>query len=194
MSMSSDIAMFWEGFGRRCEHLANDIKQHHLRVAFNDVEALLAKSGFDSAFELTRQGNDAVLILTPEGDSDEAVRIDRLLAARPALPGWRFYGRRLQKDPDDALVFVRHIYDVDLNDPHFIVQKVGDKFDVTMLSSALKGMSAEQRRSITTTFLHHAVGEENVMKKVRQIRGTADPVAADALLGMRDAVSALRSA
>jgi len=160
---------FWQAFVAQANSLARSVTGRDFANAFQRIESLLQKYGFDFCFELTEEGGDAVLVLTPEGDRAEASRIDDLLKARPEITGWRFYGRRQRKPLEDAFVFVRHVYDLDVSDATFDLRATERGQEVTMYSDAIEGLAQEAAEGLIATFLDHAVGEDIVMKKVARL-------------------------
>jgi hypothetical protein len=154
--------------------MASKIATGDLGGSFQRVEAMLREHDFDFCFELTEEGQNAVLVLTPEGDLEQARRIDNLLEARPRIDGWLFYGRRQRKPWSDALVFVRHIYGADLSDATFEVKETSQSFEVVMWSKAVSGLTDDEARGLVSTLLDHAVGEEVVMARVAGVVAYAE--------------------
>jgi hypothetical protein len=157
---------FWHAFGTEAATLARTIAAGNMREAFQRIESLLREHGFDFCFELTEEGGEAVLVLTPEGDHEQAGRIDRLLEATRGVPGWRIYGRRQRKPLKDAFAFVRTIYGLDVSDATFDIRDTPKGYEVTMRSKAVKGLTGSEARGLVATFLDHAVGEDVVMERV----------------------------
>lgn len=173
---------FWHAFGVEAVSLATRIAAGNLREAFQRVETLLKKHGFDFCFDLTQEGCDAVLVLTPEGDPEQARGIDRLVQARPELAGWRVYGRRQRKPLHDAFAFVWHVYGLDVRDATFDLRETPRGYEVTMHSKAVEGLTAREAEGLAATFLDHAVGESVVMARIaglftRDGAGDLSPVA-----------------
>ncbi len=173
---------FWQAFGDEAAALATRIAAGNLREAFQRVESLLHEHGFDFCFELTEEGREAVLVLTPEGDQERARRIDHLVKARPEIPGWRVYGRRQRKPLEDAFAFVRHVYSLDVSDATFDLRETPKGYEVTMRSKAMEGLTGEEAQGLVSTFLDHAVGEDVVMARVAGLaahdgRGHLSPAA-----------------
>jgi hypothetical protein len=160
---------FWQAFGAEEAALADRITAGNLRQAFERVESLMQEHGFDFSFELTEEDGKAVLVLTPEGDQEQARRIDQLLQASPGITGWRLYGRRQRKPLKDAFAFVRNIYGVDISHATFDIQETPKGYEVTMHSKAVKGLPVAEAEGLVATFLDHAVGEEVVMARVRRL-------------------------
>lgn len=170
--MSIDLAQcFWQSFEADSVNLAEKIYGGKLRDAFEGVEAMLDKSGFAFSFELTLEEGDAVLILTPEGDKNEAARIDCFAESRPHIKGWRIYTRRQRKSLHDAFAFVRHIYGLDIHDATFDLESGARGFKVKMYSGALTSLTVDEIRGLVETFLDHAVGEAVVMAQVFEASG-----------------------
>jgi hypothetical protein len=168
--VSDDNEMrFWRAFQREAAQLADYVASGQMRRAFDRVEALLQEQSFDYCFDITKDVA-AVLILTPEGNREAAERIDHLLAKRPSIPGWRFYGRRQRKCVDDAFAFVRHIWGCDISDATFDLKPPGE---VTLYSRALGGLDPGKIEGIIATFLDHALGESVVMSRVTGVSGSA---------------------
>lgn len=162
-------AAFWRAFEAEAAALAATIAAGNLRDAFQRVESLLNENGFDFSFELTEGDDEAVLVLTPEGDQEQARRIDQLIHARPAIPRWRFYSRRQRKPLADAIAFVRRIYDRDVSDATFDLRDTASGYEVTMHSKAVEGLKAEEAHGLVATFLDHALGEDVVMARVASL-------------------------
>lgn len=165
--MSTDGALFWRAFQAEAEQLAGFVRSGQLRRAFERVEDLLQRHGQDCCFDITMDG-EAVLILSPEGDPEEAARIDSLLRERPEIPGWRFFGRRQKKPVQDAFAFVRHIWGRDISDATFDVSGSGE---VTVYSKGLAGLEQEKVEGVIATFLDHALGESVAMSRVTGVAG-----------------------
>jgi len=157
---------FWRAFCVEADTLTAMIVAGHLRGAFQRVESLLQEHGFDYCFELTHEGCETVLVLTPEGDHEQAQCIDHLVEAKPELSGWRVYGRRQRKTLEDAFAFVRHIYNLDVSDATFDLRETPEGYKITMYSKAMRGLTAQEAYGLVATFLDHAVGENVVMARV----------------------------
>jgi hypothetical protein len=158
---------FWRIFSIKAETLRSLIIGGQLRVAFGEIERLVASCGYHFSFELTKQHDDAVLVLTPESNPSVAAEIDALLSQSPPIPKWRFYGRRLRKSLPDALTFVRHIYGVDVGRARFAVSDPENgRYHVTMHIDLPSHFTRDQGEGLVMTFLEHALGEQTVMSKV----------------------------
>jgi hypothetical protein len=162
---------FWIDFIEKSPVVRECIRSRQMRSAFDMIEALLVAHGYDFAFELTEEESSAVLVLSPEGDTDQARRIDELIALCPQVSGWKFYGRRQRKAFKDAVAFVRHIYSRDVGDAVFQVGKTGRGQDVTVITRAMEGLSADEVDGLAATLLDHALGEDVIMSRVSAIRG-----------------------
>jgi len=163
---SNPTSDFWRAFGAEAVALATRVTSGDLRGVFQRVETLLLEHGFDFCFDLTEEGHEAALVLTPEGDPVQARRIDELVHSRPEIPGWRVYGRRQRKPLADAVAVVRNIYDVDVSDATFDLRETPRGFEVTMRSKAVRNLKTEEAQGLIATFLDHAVGEAVVMERV----------------------------
>lgn len=172
--IEKSIRSFWRAFRQDANSLADQIATGSLRDAFGRVECMLEMYGLNFCFELTEEGQDAVLVLTPEGDKQEAQRIDYLLREKPAISGWRFYARRQRKSLADALQFVRHIYGVDLSDATFDIRQTIDGYVVTMRTRAVEGFTSDEARGLAETFLDSAVGEEIAMSRIAEVVARGD--------------------
>lgn len=162
---------FWLLFSVSAEELAKEISKNNLRAAFDRVEVMLRQHGFDFAFELTKEGNDSVLVLTPEGDQREAQLIDELIKAMPKIPGWRVYPRRQRKPLSDAFAFVRNIYGVDISEATFDLRKSSARYEVVMSSSSLADLEPDEVKGLIGTFLDHAIGEDAAMTLIVGVSG-----------------------
>jgi hypothetical protein len=162
---------FWSEFASEASALAQMMIVNNLREVFQRIEAMLYKYGFEYCFELTEDEHDAVLVLTPEGDHEQARAIDKLIEAKPDIPGWRIYGRRQQKPLADVFTFIAHIYGLNVRDATFDILKTAHGREVTMWSDAIKSLSDEEARGLVATFLEHAIGEDIVMSNVGRIDG-----------------------
>ena len=158
---------FWRAFRNNAPALAALIAQGSLREAFDIVESILEGHGMNYCFDLTEVGDQAVLVLTPEGDPVQAREIDELLKSKPEIEGWQVYGRRRRKPLQDALIFVLEIYGIDISAATWSLRRSesGDD-EITMFSAAVTDLSAEQREGLVRTFLDHAVGEAVTMSRV----------------------------
>lgn len=171
--MESTVARdFWRVFDAEASDLATKIAAGDLRGAFSRVESLLDAHGLGFCFELTQEGRDAVLVLTPEGDEDQARQIDAFVQLSPGIAGWRVYSRRQRKPLNDVYAFVRHIYDLDVTDATFDLRESPQGDVVTMHSKAVQGLTEEQAQGLVATFLDHAVGEGVVMASVGGMSAT----------------------
>lgn len=169
---------FWARFAPLADQLRRQLLNGQLDSVFTRVEDLLAASGHGFAFELTTSGNSGVLVLTPEGDAALAREIDSLVDG-VSIPGWYIYGRRQRKELEDALVFVKNIYGLDVGNSRFRLVQNGDKFDLIMFAQGVEGLSREECAGLAATFLDHALGEEVAMSKIGSVtiraRGASDP-------------------
>jgi hypothetical protein len=171
--MISDAAKcFWQEFDASSEVLAKKVIGGH-REAFQHIETLLQKNGFDFCFELTCEGPDAVLALTPEGNVGVAQRIENLVQEKHDIRGWRVYSYRQRKPLPDALTFVRHIYGIDVADASFDLQVNFGFYRITMYCGDLNKLATGEIYGLVETFLDHAIGEELVMSQVREVSGRA---------------------
>ncbi len=166
MTASGPPHDFWAAFRAEADELARKIAAGDLRGPFQRVESLLDEHGLQFCFDLTEEGHDAVLVLTPEGDHEQARLVDDLLGAMPPIAGWRVYGRRQRKPLKDAFTFVRHVYGRDVSDATFSLQEADAGVVVTMHSAAMGGLSDEEVAGLVATFLDHALGEDVVMDRV----------------------------
>jgi hypothetical protein len=172
--MISDAAKcFWQEFDASSEVLAENVIGGRHREAFQHIETLLQKNGFDFCFELTCEGPDAVLALTPEGNVEVAQRIENLVQAKPDIRGWRVYSHRQRKPLSDALTFVRHIYGIDVADASFDLQLNFGLYRITMYCGDLNELTTGEICGLVETLLDHAIGEELVMSKVEEVSGRA---------------------
>lgn len=163
---------FWEAFSTMSGELGQDVASGKLREAFQRVDALLQGLDLDFCFELTREGDTAVLVLTPEGDPQKGSMIDALVAAKPEIPGWRVYRRRQRKPLKDALAFVRRIYGLDLSDATFDLRGSPGRYEVVMHSKVAEGLAPDEAYGLVATFLDHAIGEEVVMARVSRMEAS----------------------
>lgn len=157
---------FWRSFRNHADALAALIAAGRLREAFDTVESILERHGMNYCFDLTECGDQAVLVLTPEGDPARALKIDELLQCKPEIEGWQVLGRRPRKALDDAFVFVREIYDIDIGTATWSLRTSETGDEVVMFSAAVADLDAEQREGLVRTFLDHAVGESVTMSRV----------------------------
>lgn len=156
---------FWQRFSRIAEILRQKILSDELRFAFYEVEKVLQECEYHFAFELTHDGHNAILILTPEGDQTIAAQIDSLLAGKPAIDSWIIYGRRQKKTIKDAFTFIHHIYGIDISDCKFSMTESIEGLKINLASRSIEGLSGEERQGLVATLLDHLVGEEVMMTK-----------------------------
>ncbi|KAF0240446.1 MAG: hypothetical protein FD180_4933 [Planctomycetota bacterium] len=142
------------------------IKKGGLRIAFKRIEDLLESNGFDYCFDLTQENDHAVLVLTPEGDSDVAKHIDELVSAFPGIPGWVVHGRRQRKLLPDAMALVLRIYGIDIGDATFDVRRGERGIEVAMHCAAAVSLPSDVSKGMLATFLDHAIGEATVMNSI----------------------------
>ena len=185
---------FWSAFGGLSDRLRGLILAGRLDSAFELIEELLGRLGYDFICEVTQEGDDAVLVFTPEGDTDQAEEIDSLLSSRPAIPGWRFYGRRQRKPVQDAFVFVDHIFGIDIRDARFVLDRHLGQWKVTMYSPALASLGEKDRQGLVRTFLWHALGEDVVMTRISSVEARTEPATRVALLAPSELVMKLSDA
>jgi len=89
----ADAGGFWVRFGERAEAWRSRLKTGDLKQVFEEIDGLLRQTGHEFCCEVTELGEDAALILTPEGDPEQASKIDALIAGKPSLEGWQvFFG------------------------------------------------------------------------------------------------------
>jgi hypothetical protein len=157
--------VFWEAFFAEAASVKATLREKP-GLACDRVAALLADHGFEYAFDLSlEEGNDAVLVLSPEGDPAAAREIDALLESRPHLEGWKFHGRRQAKDLEDALAIVRRTYGVDARGLRVAATAEDERLAVEMWGPALRLLRADDRESLVATLLDHLLGEERVMRE-----------------------------
>lgn len=161
--------MFWSDFVKVAGSLRCQVQKGNLRFAFDTIESLLSTHGYHFAFEITESGSDVVIAFTPEGDPAAAKSIDNLVAHHPRLDGWKIYTRRQRKHLKDAVAFVLEIYGRDTSDAKFEVRNCAGCYFLTLVSSAIAGLTSEEVDGLSATLLDHLLGEEFVMTHIGAI-------------------------
>ncbi|HYF50619.1 MAG TPA: hypothetical protein VEJ63_14500 [Planctomycetota bacterium] len=170
----SNAKSFWQNFQSSSADYARRLLGGEVRETFSDVDALLQAHGYDISFELTVDNGVAVLILSPEGDVEEAKRIDALAGLAPKLRHWKVLSRKPRKNLSDAFVFIDHIYGVDCRDATFILTRtVSNKDRIVMRTAAVEGFTDAEANGLAKTFLFHALGEDMVMERFSEVIAAA---------------------
>lgn len=165
---------FWREFCDQAEHVAATTNTGDLNQASEWIGHLLEKHGLRFYHELLRSGQYLDLLISPRCDQEVAKEIDRLFAAGPQIPGWRFYPRRQAVAWEDVILFIHAIYRVEIDDATFDLGERDDGWEVTMYSSGLVGMSDAFAANLVLAFLEYAAGEAVVMSLVKRTTGCAN--------------------
>ena len=72
VTTSRNAQAFWDALESCAQAVAQELLAGARTAAFHRVQELLEQHGFDFCFELTCEGTNAVLALTPEGDPEVA--------------------------------------------------------------------------------------------------------------------------
>lgn len=165
---------FWQLFVENNEMLRRLLLDGRTRGAFDRMESLFKKCGYDFAFDLTTVADKAVLTITPEGNSKVAEEIDSLILQCPELLNWIIHNRRQRKPLNDAFEILKSIYGEDARDALFSVTELNGKYEVIMYTHAVDGFTKSQAEGFVATFLEHALGEDIVMSRIAHIRGSSE--------------------
>jgi hypothetical protein len=166
--IESDIhpQRFWASFQQEAEELRAKVFRRELLAAHQRIEQLLAAANYPHVHELTTNGTDGVLILTPEGDRSVASVVDWFVGFAPRIPGWVVHRRRQARPPDQAIGLTEKAFDVSLSDALFMDVECSDGMAVMVFSSASERLRCEQHQGLVAFLLQHLLGEETVMQFV----------------------------
>jgi len=162
---------FWSGFLGAADTLRSRMQSGDLRGVFREIESKLCESDCEFGLELLLEKDTAILVLSPEGDASRAESIDRFLAGRPEIPGWRVHGRRPRRSIEDARALVSCTQGVDVDAALFGLDPLDEGWLVMMLTDAPR----ERAGRALATFLDHALGEDVAMERVKQVIVTSPP-------------------
>jgi hypothetical protein len=159
---------FWTSFSSHAPAWSDMLKSGETQAVFDNIDSLLQRYELPFCFDLTMDGDRCCFILSPEGDSRIAERIDALVSTAPVIPGWELFSRRQRKPLKDAYAIVRHLYLVDVSNARFRLDKMeGDPF-VEMYLPFATDLTHEEGQGLINTLLWHVLGEDTVMlKKIR---------------------------
>jgi hypothetical protein len=162
---SSDIDPrgFWSAFQReaaalRAKVFSRDIVSAHLRV-----QELLTAARYPYVHELTSSGDDAVLVLTPEGDRAVARIVDWFVSFAPPIAGWVVHRRRQPRPIDQAFRLTESAFAVDVRDALFLDVECSDGLTVMVFTSASRHLQGDQQQGLVAFLLQHLLGEDVVM-------------------------------
>lgn len=162
--------LFWSNFFRAKPEIEKLMREKNLQSAFGIVDQLLREIGLDLAFELAQKSGGYWLIFSPEGDLDEANKIDSLVKNAPDnLKSWQLLSRKPRQDMPDPLVFIKEIYDLDLSDIRLALDVDSTGFVITAFSRAFDEYDEPVARGCAFTFLSHLLGEREVMETVSEV-------------------------
>lgn len=160
---------FWGIFKENAQQISEFITNKRLSEAFNFVDTMLNNCGFDLAFELAGKPGEFYIIFSPEGDYDEAKRIDDFIGIAPKIDAWRIFGRKPRKPMPDPFVFVEKIYGIWIDDCMFDINQLNDKLIVNVYSSFFSEFDYDVAYGCAATLLFHMLGEDFVMDYIDEI-------------------------
>ncbi len=161
-----------------------------LRRAHSRVRELLDAAEAPFMYEMTNEGNDLVLLFTPEWDLDEAAELDWFVSLAPPIPAWKLYTRRQRKDCDMAFDLLANALNAVARDARFAVVAVEGGVHITMHSRVWDEFTTTGREGCVRFFLSHALGEQLMMDRVPTV-ALAPPAHGAKLLTAENMVKAV---
>jgi hypothetical protein len=159
-----DAQNFWLTFASEACRLASQFRAGESREVFEVVETMLTRYGFNYCFDITATDETCLLILSPEGDSATATRIDALIALAPQLRDWQVVGRRQKKPINDVRAIVKNLYLIDLFQCRFRVSSYKINRNIEIFVPTSTDLTPAEQEGLAATFLWHALGEAQVME------------------------------
>lgn len=162
--------LFWGPFLKEAVQLREYALSGNVALVSSRVDQLLTLARLRFAYEVTIKPPDtAVLMLSPESNPTLAQAIDEFVKAAPVLSGWIVYPRRQRCDWQVAFQIIQRLYSVDAGDATFDVTPTTDgRYDIVMYSSVSDLFEEEVAEGLVSLFLECALGEDVVMRSVRQ--------------------------
>jgi hypothetical protein len=160
---------FWKSLAAEAAQMHRDVFSEGfeaLRRAHTRVREIRDAADLPFLYEMTNEGNDLVLLFTPEWNPDVAAEIDWFVSLAPAIPKWKIYTRRQRKDCGAAFDMLHNALNADARDASFSVVAVEGGVHVTMHSRVWDEFTATGRNGCVRFFLSHALGEQLLMDHV----------------------------
>jgi hypothetical protein len=129
---------------------------------------LLCQANYSYVYEVTSDESHALLIFTPESDSEVALIVDAFVSAAPMIPGWTIFNRRQRRAVEDALAMLEQVYDVDASDVVLSIRENSNSFDVAMYTKLAEILGEPEKEGFISFFLEHALGEAFAMKWIKR--------------------------
>lgn len=152
--------LFWESFLREKDKLRKMVFAGEISSAYYRIGELLTLSNYSNVYEITCSDELAILVFTPESDQRLAIVVDAFVNDAPTIPGWKIVNRRQRKPVEDALSMLEEVYDVELTDLAFSIEKADAGFNVIMYTTAADILGEPEKEGFVSFFLEHALGEE----------------------------------
>jgi hypothetical protein len=170
-SNKENIQDFWRNFQESCTIMRRKFLHNEMEEVFEYIESILAKYGYDFAFELTVDNqNDIVLSFSPEGIEEVSKEINQLVDEKPFLLGWKINKYIQPKPIEDAFVILNNMADVNLQGICFLVfYSSKNSISLKVISKVLNGYDDEDVQAVVSTLLWHILGEEFCMKTISEI-------------------------
>jgi hypothetical protein len=184
---------FWKSFAAEAPEMHRSVFAEGfdaLRRAHSRVGELRDAADLPFLYEMTSEGNDLVLLFTPEWDRDRAAEIDWFVSLAPAIPKWKIHTRRQRKDCDMALDMLHNALNADARDARFSVVEVEGGVHITMHSRVWDEFTVDGRDGCVRFFLSHALGEQLMMDRVPTV-ALAPPAKSARLLTAEKMVKAV---
>jgi hypothetical protein len=165
-SADIDPRWFWSAFQREAAELRDKVFSRDIVSAHSRIQELLTAARYPYVHELTSRGDDAVLVLTPEGDRATARIVDWFVSFAPPIPGWVVHRRRQPRPIDQAFRLTESAFGVDVRDALFLDVECSDGLTVMMFTSASRHLQGDQQQGLVAFLLQHLLGEEVVMASI----------------------------
>lgn len=163
-SADIDPQGFWSAFQREAAELRAKVFSRDIVSAHRRVQELLTAARYPYVHELTSMGDDAVLVLTPEGDRAIARIVDWFVSFAPSIPGWVVHRRRQPRPVDQAFRLTEIAFGVDVKDALFLDVECSDGLTVMMFTSASRYLHGDQQQGLVAFLLQHLLGEAVVIE------------------------------
>ena len=167
--------MFWDAFLLEKDRLYEMIFSDDFYAAYQRIGKLLAFADYSHVYEVTCDDNAALLIFTPESDSEIATIVDAFVEKAPVIPGWKVLNRRQRKTVEDAIAMLEEVYEVELQDIGFSIEETRSGLNVIMYTTTADILEEREKEGHTRVkegflsfFLEHALGEEVSMSLIRE--------------------------
>ncbi len=171
----TDAASFWKWFATQ-QHLFFKIVKGRKNIETDFLDKLMPQlQALNTQFyALTGMYNEhtAELILTPEGDIKSIVFTEDLVAAAPAMNGWRFTALKPATGLDDTCIRMEG-YTFDKTTITFYsteLEDYPDEIDITLVHTDLNKDNEELISNGVLIFLDNALGELNAVTLIDSVK------------------------